>query len=51
MECYFKGFTVEYIERTKNVEANELAKAIARNTLLAADVFFLVISDPYIKTV
>jgi hypothetical protein len=51
MECYFKGFTVEYIERTKNVKANELAKAIARNTLLAAYVFFLVISDPYIKTV
>jgi hypothetical protein len=22
MECYFKGFTIEYIERTKNAEAD-----------------------------
>jgi ribonuclease HI len=29
MENYFKGFTVEYIERNKNCEADELAKATA----------------------
>jgi hypothetical protein len=40
MKNYFKGFTVEYIERNKNTEANELAKAIARNTSLPTDVFF-----------
>jgi hypothetical protein len=39
MESYFKGFTVEYIERAKNAEADELVKAIARNTPLPADVF------------
>jgi ribonuclease HI len=30
MENYFRGFTVEYIER-KNCEADELAKAVACN--------------------
>jgi hypothetical protein len=40
MENYFKGFTIEYIERTKNAEAVELAKAAARHTSLPADVFF-----------
>jgi ribonuclease HI len=51
MERYFKGFTVEYIERTKNTETDELAKATARNTPLPADVFFQVISDASIKIV
>jgi hypothetical protein len=51
MESYFRGFTVEYIERAKNVEANELAKAAAHNTPLLADVFFQVISDASIKPV
>jgi hypothetical protein len=40
MENYFKGFTVEYIERTKNAKDDELAKAIARNSLVLADIFF-----------
>jgi hypothetical protein len=35
----FKGFTVEYINRNKNSEADEHAKAAARNNPLAADVF------------
>jgi hypothetical protein len=26
MESYFKGFTVEYIERNKHVEDDDLAK-------------------------
>jgi hypothetical protein len=51
MESYCKGFTVEYIERAKNVEADQLAKATARNTPLPADVFLQVILDPSIKTV
>jgi ribonuclease HI len=51
IECYFKGFTVEYIERTKNVEADELAKVVACNTSLPADVFFHMISDASIKTI
>jgi ribonuclease HI len=32
MKNYFKGFTVEHIERTNNAKAYELVKAIARNT-------------------
>jgi hypothetical protein len=43
MESYFKGFTVVHIERNKNSEADELAKAVACNTLLSADVFFQVL--------
>jgi ribonuclease HI len=51
MENYFKGFIVEYIERTKNTEADELAKAAAKKAVLPPDVFFQVIEDPSIKTV
>jgi hypothetical protein len=40
MESYFKGFTIEYIENTKNVKADKLAKVVARNTQLPVDVFF-----------
>jgi ribonuclease HI len=39
MEFFFKGFTVEYIDRNKNSEADELMKAAARNNPLPADVF------------
>jgi hypothetical protein len=39
MEKFFKGFTIEYINKNKNAEADELAKAAARNTPLPADVF------------
>jgi ribonuclease HI len=51
MESHFKGFTVEYIERSKNTEADELVKATTRNTPLPADIFLQVISDASIKTV
>jgi ribonuclease HI len=40
MEIFFKGFTVEHIERAKNTEADELAKAAARKAALPSDVFF-----------
>jgi hypothetical protein len=51
MKNYFKGFTVEYIERNKIFEADELAKAAARNTLMPTDVFFQVHEDASIKIV
>jgi hypothetical protein len=51
MENHFNGYTVEYIERSKNSEADELAMAAARNTPLPTDVFFHVVSDALIKTV
>jgi ribonuclease HI len=51
MENHFKGFTVEYIERSKNIESTKLVKAVARNTPLAADVLLQMISDASIKIV
>jgi hypothetical protein len=39
METFFKGLTVEHIKRTKNIEADELAKAVARKAELPPDVF------------
>jgi hypothetical protein len=32
-EKKIKGFTVEYIDRNKNAEADELANAVAHNTV------------------
>jgi ribonuclease HI len=51
MDNFFKGFTVEYIDRNKNSEADELAKAAAHNILLPPDVFSQTISDASIKTI
>jgi hypothetical protein len=48
---FFKGFTVEYIDRNKNSEADELAKAAARNNPLLADVFLHTRIDTSIKTI
>jgi ribonuclease HI len=51
MESYFKGFTVEYIEKSKNSKANELAKAAAHHMSLPTDMFFQVVPDASIKRV
>jgi hypothetical protein len=51
MEFFFKGFTIEYIDRSKNAKANELTKAAARKRPLPADVFLQIISDASIKTI
>jgi hypothetical protein len=51
MENYFRGFTVEYIERNKNTDADNLAKAAARNTPIPTYVFFQVIEEASIKIV
>jgi hypothetical protein len=51
MERFFKGFTVQYIERANNTEEDELAKAVARKEKLHLDVFFQVVEDPSMKTV
>jgi hypothetical protein len=51
MDGYFKGFIVEYIERNKNVDADDLAKAEAHNTSMSADVFFHVLEDASVKIV
>jgi hypothetical protein len=51
MDNFFKGFTVEYFDRNKNSEADELTKAIALNTPLPAYVFLQTISEALIKTI
>jgi ribonuclease HI len=51
MKNFFRGFTVEYIDKNKNTRASELAKAAARNTPLPADVFLQTISDALIKMI
>jgi hypothetical protein len=51
MEKFFKGFIVQYIERAKNAEADELAKVAAKKVVLPPDVFFQVVEDPSVKTV
>jgi hypothetical protein len=51
MENYLKRFTVEYVERTKNTEADELAKATTRKIVLPPDVFFQIIKDLSVKIV
>jgi hypothetical protein len=50
MENYFRGFSVEHIERNKNVKADEQAKAAARKTMLPPDVLFQTIKDSSVKT-
>jgi ribonuclease HI len=49
MENYFKGFTVEHVERAKNTAADELAKVAVRKTTLPPDLFFQTIKDPSVK--
>jgi hypothetical protein len=51
MERFFTGFTEQHIERAKNTEADELAKAMARKAVIPPDVFFQVIGDPFMETV
>jgi ribonuclease HI len=51
MENFFKGFTVDHIERTKNTKVDEKAKVVAKKTVLPPDVFFQTIEDPFVKIV
>jgi hypothetical protein len=51
MENYFNGFSIEHIERNKNIEADKLAKATAGIAALPPDVFFQTIKDSSVKTI
>jgi hypothetical protein len=51
MENHFRGFIVEYIEKSKKSEVDELANAVVRNTPLPTDVFFQVTEDALNKMV
>jgi len=46
LERRFKGFTLQYIPRAENCEADELAKAAATNTALPEGTFYHVIGAP-----
>jgi hypothetical protein len=48
---FFNGFTVDYIDRNKNSEANKLAKNAAHNISLPANVFSQTMSNASIKTI
>jgi ribonuclease HI len=49
MENYFRRFSVEHIERTKNTEADELAKVAAKKNNITPDMFFQTLKDSSIK--
>jgi hypothetical protein len=49
LERRFKGFTLKYIPRVENREADELAKATANNLPLPADTFYQVLHTPVTK--
>jgi ribonuclease HI len=51
MENYFRRFSVEYIERAKNTEADKLVKTATRITTLPPDVFFQTLEDSSVKIV
>jgi ribonuclease HI len=51
LEFFFKGFTIEYIDRNGNTEADELTTATTHNNPLPADVFSQTISDASIRTI
>jgi len=42
----FKGFTLQYIPRAENYEADELAKAAANNTPLPEGTFYQIVAAP-----
>jgi hypothetical protein len=43
LEKQFKGFTLQHVERSKNEEADTLAKAAVKDEALPSDVFYHVI--------
>jgi hypothetical protein len=46
MERRFKGFTLQYIPRAENYDADELAKAAANNTALPEGTFYQILGAP-----
>jgi ribonuclease HI len=50
MENYFRGFSVEHIERAKNTKADELAKVATKKTTLPL-YFFQTLDDSSVKIV
>lgn len=51
LEKYFDGFTIKYIERGKNEEADLQAKITIRGELITLDVFYQVIEIPFVRQI
>jgi hypothetical protein len=49
LERQFRGYTVHHIDRSKNEEADALAKAAAKGDSLYSDVFYQVIETPFVR--
>jgi hypothetical protein len=49
LEKQFKGFTLQHVERSKNEEADALAKAAAKGEALLSNVFYHIIGTPAIR--
>jgi hypothetical protein len=48
LENQFRGFTVQHIDRSRNEEADTLAKASVRGDPLPFNVFYQVTETPFI---
>lgn len=48
LEKQCKGFTLQHIDRSKNEEADTLAKTAARRDPVPSDVFFHVVGAPMV---
>jgi ribonuclease HI len=51
MKNYFEVFSIEHIDRSNNIEADALAKVVARKTSLPPHVFFQTLEDSSVKTI
>jgi hypothetical protein len=51
MENYFRRFSVKHIDRNKNTEVDEQAKATTRKIALPPNVFFQTIEDSLVKAI
>jgi ribonuclease HI len=49
LEKQFKGFTLQHVDRSRNEEADALAKAAARGEALPSNVFYHVIGTPVVR--
>jgi uncharacterized membrane protein YheB (UPF0754 family) len=51
LERRFKGFTLKHIPKSKNAEADELAKVVANNLLIPKGTFYQVLRSLATKIV
>jgi hypothetical protein len=49
LEKQFKGFTLQHIDKSKNEDADMLAKVTAKGDSMPSDVFFHMIGTPMVR--